>query len=134
MVACYAPRRGSVRALRGAGVRVSLFVDPEESAIRWAADMKAHRVELYTEPFARAHERGLRAAEDSYAMYARAATLASSLGMGINAGHDLNLDNLQMFRRLPHLAEVSIGHALISHALFVGLDRSVRDYLDVLAG
>jgi pyridoxine 5-phosphate synthase len=67
-------------------------------------------------------------------MYARAATLASSLGMGINAGHDLNLDNLQMFRRLPHLAEVSIGHALISHALFVGLDRSVRDYLDVLAG
>jgi pyridoxine 5-phosphate synthase len=123
-----------VRALRGAGVRVSLFVDPEESAIRWAADMKAHRVELYTEPFARAHERGLRAAEDSYAMYARAATLASSLGMGINAGHDLNLDNLQMFRRLPHLAEVSIGHALISHALFVGLDRSVRDYLDGLAG
>jgi pyridoxine 5-phosphate synthase len=123
-----------VGALRGAGVRVSLFVDPEESAIRWAADMKANRVELYTEPFARAHERGLRAAEDSYAMYVRAATLASSLGMGINAGHDLDLDNLQMFRRLPHLAEVSIGHALISHALFVGLDRSVRDYLDVLAG
>jgi pyridoxine 5-phosphate synthase len=123
-----------VGALRGAGVRVSLFVDPEESAIRWAADMKAHRVELYTEPFARTHERGLRAAEDSYAMYVRAATLASSLGMGINAGHDLDLDNLQMFRRLPHLAEVSIGHALISHALFVGLDRSVRDYLDVLAG
>jgi pyridoxine 5-phosphate synthase len=96
--------------------------------------MGADRVELYTEPFARAYERGQSAAEASYAIYARAATLASSLGLGVNAGHDLDLDNLQLFRRLPHLAEVSIGHALVSHALFVGLDRSVREYLEVLAG
>jgi pyridoxine 5-phosphate synthase len=96
--------------------------------------MAADRVELYTEPFARAYERGPQAAEESYAMYARAATLAQSLGLAINAGHDLDLDNLRVFRRLPHLAEVSIGHALISHALFVGLDRSVREYLDALAG
>ena len=123
-----------VRALRADGVRVSLFVDAEESAIKWAADMMAHRVELYTEPFARAYERGPAAAEESYATYARAATLASSLGLAVNAGHDLDLDNLQIFRRLPHLAEVSIGHALISRALFVGLDRSIREYLDVLAG
>jgi pyridoxine 5-phosphate synthase len=123
-----------VRGLRDLGIRVSLFVDPEETAIRWAADMGGDRVELYTEPFARAYERGPSAAEASYAIYYRAATLANSLGLGINAGHDLDLDNLQMFRRLPHLAEVSIGHALVSHALFVGLDRSVREYLEVLAG
>ena len=121
-----------VRDLRARGVRVSLFVDPEERPIRWAAEMAAERVELYTEPFARAYERGPQAAEESYAMYARAATLAQSLGLTINAGHDLDLDNLRVFRRLPHLAEVSIGHALISHALFVGLDRSVREYLDLL--
>mgnify|MGYP003576620957 FL=1 len=123
-----------VRDMRAQGVRVSLFVDAEEAPIRWAADMKADRVELYTEPFARAYEQGSQAAEQSYETYARAANLANSLGMGINAGHDLDLDNLQMFRRLPHLAEVSIGHALVSHALFVWLDRSVREYLDVLAG
>jgi len=125
---------GVVKSLRDEGVRVSLFVDPEDDAIRWAAEMEADRVELYTEPFARAYERGLKAAEESYAVYARAATLANSFGLGVNAGHDLDLDNLQMFRRLPHLDEVSIGHALISHALFVGLERSVRDYLDLLAG
>jgi pyridoxine 5-phosphate synthase len=125
---------GVVKSLRDEGVRVSLFVDPEEDAIRWAAEIEADRVELYTEPFARAYERGQKAAEESYAVYAHAATLANSFGLGINAGHDLDLDNLQMFRRLPHLDEVSIGHALISHALFVGLERSVREYLDLLAG
>jgi pyridoxine 5-phosphate synthase len=124
----------SVLALRSADVRVSLFVDPEEAAIRWAASAGADRVELYTEPYARAFERGAEAAQASFDKYARAAELAHSLGMGINAGHDLDLDNLVLFRRLPHLDEVSIGHALISHALFVGLERSVRDYLDVLAG
>ena len=123
-----------VKSLQDEGVRVSLFVDPEEDAIRWAAEMEADRVELYTEPFARAYERGQTAAEESYSIYAHAATLANSFGLGINAGHDLDLDNLQMFRRLPHLAEVSIGHALVSHALFVGLERSVREYLDLLAG
>jgi len=124
----------AVRGLRAAGVRVSLFVDPEEAPIRWAADTGADRVELYTEPFARAFERGDAMARESYATYARAAELARSLGMGVNAGHDLDLANLQLFRGLPHLDEVSIGHALISHALLVGLDRSVRDYLTVLAG
>jgi pyridoxine 5-phosphate synthase len=121
-----------VRELREAGVRVSLFVDPEDAPVRWAADIGAHRVELYTEPFARAFERGSAAARESFARYARAAERAHSLGLEINAGHDLDLRNLVLFRQLPHLAEVSIGHALISHALFVGLARSVRDYLDVL--
>ena len=119
--------------LRAARVRVSLFVDPDEAPIRWAADLGADRVELYTEPFARAFERGREEAGRSFAVYSRAAELAHALGLGVNAGHDLDLDNLVMFRRLPHLDEVSIGHALISRAVFVGLARSVREYLDVLA-
>ena len=122
-----------VSDLRSAGVRVSLFVDPQERPIRWAAEMGADRVELYTEPFARAFEHGEPQARESFATYTRAAELAHSLGLGVNAGHDLDLDNLVVFRRLPYLDEVSIGHALISHALFVGLAQSVREYLDVLA-
>lgn len=125
--------RKIVNGLRAHGVRVSLFVDAKEDAVRWAADMGADRVELYTEPFARAFELGDVAAHASFAEFARAAETAHELGLAINAGHDLDLENLVMFRRLPHLAEVSIGHALISHALFVGLSRSVREYLDVLA-
>ena len=130
------PREALARAvaeLREDGVRVSLFVDPQERSIRWAAKMGADRVELYTEPFARAVERGDMHAHESFTAYERAAELAHSLGLGVNAGHDLDLDNLVLFRRLPHLDEVSIGHALISHAVFVGLARSVRDFLDVLA-
>lgn len=122
-----------VADLRRAGTRVSLFVDPQEAPIKWAADMGADRVELYTEPFARAFERGTTAARQSFDTYAAAAKAAHALGLGINAGHDLDLDNLVLFRTLPHLAEVSIGHALISRAIFVGLSRSVREYLDVLA-
>lgn len=118
--------------MRSDGIRVSLFVDPAEAPVRWAADVGADRVELYTEPFARAFERGPAAARESFATYVAAAELAQSLGLGINAGHDLDLENLVLFRTLPHLEEVSIGHALISHALFVGLDRSVREYLSVL--
>ena len=118
--------------LRAAGVRVSLFVDPEDEPIRWAAASGADRVELYTEPFARAFEQGEPAGRASFARYAAAARLAASLGLGVNAGHDLDLENLTLFSTLPHLDEVSIGHALISHALFVGLDRAVRDYLGAL--
>jgi|SRR5688572_18546391 pyridoxine 5-phosphate synthase len=123
----------AIDGLLEAGVRVSLFVDPEEEPIRWAAGCGADRVELYTEPFARAYEQGELAGQASFAAYARAAALAASLGIGVNAGHDLDLDNLTLFRRLPHLDEVSIGHALVSHALFVGLDRAVRDYLQALS-
>ena len=124
--------RAVVRDLQAAGVRVSLFIDPEPAAVRWAAALEADRVELYTEPFARAFAAGERAAQDSFARYAAAARLAHDCGLGVNAGHDLDLRNLTLFRTLPHLAEASIGHALISHALFVGLDRAVRDYLHAM--
>jgi pyridoxine 5-phosphate synthase len=123
----------AIDGLLEAGVRVSVFVDPEEEPIRWAAECGANRVELYTEPFARAYEQGELAGQASFGAYATAAALAASLGLGVNAGHDLDLDNLRLFRTLPHLDEVSIGHALISHALFVGLDRAVRDYLGALS-
>ncbi len=122
-----------VRDLRAAGVRVSLFVDPIAEPIRWAASVGADRVELYTEPFARAFERGRADAQRSFQIYAEAAQAAHSLGLGINAGHDLDLDNLVLFRDLPHLDEVSIGHAIMSRALFAGLPTVVREYLAVLA-
>ena len=125
--------RKIVAAMQEHGVRVSLFVDADEEAVRWAADMGADRVELYTEPFARAFEQGAAAADVSFARFAAAAEQAHALGLAVNAGHDLDLENLMMFRRLPYLAEVSIGHALVSHALFVGLSRSVGEYLNALA-
>lgn len=120
--------------LKSRGVRISLFVDPAPAAVRLAASLGADRVELYTEPYARAFERGSAAAQASFAAYSAAAELAHQLGLGINAGHDLNLDNLTLFRKLPHLDEVSIGHAIMSRALFVGLDTVVREYLTVLSG
>jgi pyridoxine 5-phosphate synthase len=126
--------RQIVADLQHAGIRVSVFVDPDLSAVRWAASLAADRIELYTEPYARAFHAGPQAARTSFDRYADAATLAHDLGLGVNAGHDLDLDNLVLFRTLPHLAEVSIGHALISHALYVGLERAVRDYLGAVAG
>jgi pyridoxine 5-phosphate synthase len=126
--------RSVVARLQSSGVRVSLFVDPTVEAVRWAADTGADRIELYTEPFAKAFGLGADSARASFERYASAARLADDLGLGVNAGHDLDLENLVLFRPLPHLAEVSIGHALISRALWVGLDRAVREYLAAVAG
>ena len=123
----------AIEGLRSRGIRVSLFVDATPESIRWAASAGADRVELYTEPFARAFEQGPDAAARSFAGYIEAAQLAHSLGLGVNAGHDLDLVNLVLFRELPFLDEVSIGHAIMSRALFVGLSTVVREYLDVLA-
>ncbi|MGB7218283.1 MAG: pyridoxine 5'-phosphate synthase [Vicinamibacterales bacterium] len=126
------PLPAVIKRLQSLGIRVSLFVDAEADPIRWAASLGAERVELYTEPFARAFEQGPEPARASFARYADAAQLAHSLGLAVNAGHDLDLDNLRTFRRLPHLAEVSIGHAIMSRALFVGLPTVVREYLALL--
>jgi pyridoxine 5-phosphate synthase len=123
-----------VARLRAAGIRVSVFVDPEEAPIRWASRVGADRVELYTEPYASACHQSDADGRRSFVTYVAASTLAHTLGLGVNAGHDLDLDNLVLFRTLPHLDEVSIGHALMSRALWVGLERSVGDYLAVLAG
>ena len=123
----------TIRRLRTVGVRVSLFVDASPDSVRWAASTGADRVELYTEPFARAFEHGPDSGRRSFAMYAEAARLAHSLGLGVNAGHDLDLANLTIFRELPFLDEVSIGHAIMSRALFVGLSTVVGEYLQLLA-
>jgi len=122
-----------IERLRSRGVRISLFVDAMPDPIRWAASVGADRVELYTEPFARAFERGPDIASRSFAQYVECARLAHAVGLGVNAGHDLDLANLVLFRTLPFLDEVSIGHAIISRAVFVGLSTVVGEYLDVLS-
>jgi pyridoxine 5-phosphate synthase len=123
-----------INRLRANGVRVSVFVDAAADPIQWAASVGADRVELYTEPFARAFERGGAELEAQFAQFSTAARLAHQLGLGVNAGHDLDLDNLRVFRTLPFLDEVSIGHAIVSRAVFVGLATVVREYLGALAG
>ena len=124
---------GVIRDLKSHGVRVSVFVDAQPDAVHWAASVGADRVELFTEPFARAFHKDPASGRRLFTHYAAVARLAQSLGLGVNAGHDLDLDNLLVFRDLPFLDEVSIGHALMSRALFAGLSATVREYLAILA-
>ncbi len=120
-----------IAQLKAWGVRVSLFMDPEPAQIERAAALGADRVELYTGPYAAACLAGTGAA--ALTPYRQAAVHAAALGIGVNAGHDLNLDNLPGFARaLPELLEVSIGHALIVDALAMGLSRAVTAYLHCL--
>ncbi len=119
------------------GARVSLFMDPDFDQIERARGLGADRIELYTGPFAdAAADFGVTAEETRahYDRYLAAARHATQLGLGVNAGHDLDLENLVLFRRITEVAEVSIGHALISDALKMGLASAVRAYLDVIAG
>lgn len=117
------------------GARVSLFMDPDLERIGRVPETGADRVELYTESFAAAVKRsgsdGPKASV-SLATYSAAAERAVGLGLGVNAGHDLDLHNLGLFCRVPGLLEVSIGHALISDALDMGLKSAVRAYLEIL--
>jgi pyridoxine 5-phosphate synthase len=122
----------AVKRLKAEKIRVSLFIDATPESVRWAKTMQADRVELYTEPFARAYEQGRTSVLASFRTFAQASELAHSLGMGVNAGHDLDLDNLAIFRALPHLEEVSIGHAIVSRAIFEGLEHVVTEYLAIL--
>jgi pyridoxine 5-phosphate synthase len=117
-----------VARLKASGIRVSLFVEADEQAVGWAAARGADRVELYTEPFARAFAAGPEPGRESFARYVGAANRAHQLGLGVNAGHDLDLENLTLFRHLPHLDEVSIGHALVSDAVWMGLSAAVQAY------
>lgn len=121
-----------VADFKRAGVRVSVFVEAREAAIAWAAQVGADRVELYTGPFAVAFAAQPERGQREFAAHVAAARQAHALGLAVNAGHDLDLDNLVLYRTLPHLAEVSIGHALIGLALFRGLDAVVREYARVL--
>lgn len=119
--------RPLIERLHALGARVSLFMDPVPDAMAMARDVGADRVELYTEPYAAAFAAGDR---DAAAPYAAAADRARQLGLGVNAGHDLNLKNLPPFlERVQGVDEVSIGHALIGDALEMGLHATVRAYL-----
>ncbi len=127
----------SAARYRAWGVRVSLFMDPDEAQIARAKACGADRIELYTGPYADVvANRGLDHPETGACLdtYARALRRAAELGLGVNAGHDLNLDNLAAFIGIGGVAEVSIGHALVADALDVGLSTAVRQYLDVIAG
>ncbi len=123
--------RPLIAQARAWGLRVSLFMDAEPAAMAGAREVGAHRVELYTEPFAAAW--GGPKQVEQLDRFAQAARVALNLGLGVNAGHDLNLDNLAAFaRQVPGLSEVSIGHALIGDALELGYAGAVIAYLRCL--
>ena len=121
-----------IEQLKGMGVRVSLFMDPIETQIKHASELGADRIELYTGPFAAAFKASDDTLEAIFDTHTRCAEYAHSLGLGVNAGHDLNQDNLSLYRQLPWLQEVSIGHALTADALHDGFATTVRNYVDVL--
>ena len=116
-----------VKEFKAKGIRVSIFVDPVGEMVRGAKECGADRIELYTEAYASGYEQDREAA---IASYVAAAEEARRLGLGLNAGHDLSLENLRYFvERIPFVDEVSIGHALISDALYYGLENTVQLYL-----
>ncbi|MEE3999861.1 pyridoxine 5'-phosphate synthase [Tenacibaculum sp. FZY0031] len=119
--------REVIAEFKEAGIRTSIFIDTDLKLIEAAAKTGADRVELYTEEFATQYEKGNK---EAVKLYAEAAVLANEVGLGVNAGHDLSLDNIQFFKQnIPYLAEVSIGHALISESLYLGLENVVNMYL-----
>ncbi len=110
-----------------AGIRTSIFIETDSELIKNAAETGTDRIELYTEPYA---DNFLINKEQAIASFVKAAEIANKVGLGINAGHDLNLDNLKYFNHnIPGLLEVSIGHALISDALYLGLENTIQMYL-----
>jgi pyridoxine 5-phosphate synthase len=116
-----------INVFHNAGIRVSIFVDPVNEMIEGAKQTGTDRIELYTEAYAKEFQTGDK--EKAIAPYTTAAKKAVELGLGINAGHDLDLHNLKYFaQNIPGLLEVSIGHALISDALYFGLENTVQLY------
>ncbi|MEZ4704575.1 MAG: pyridoxine 5'-phosphate synthase [Bdellovibrionota bacterium] len=122
---------GIVRRLQSQGMRVSLFVEPSSAIMEYAKSTGADRIELYTENYAKTYGES---AELAIEPYVKAALAAKELNLGINAGHDLNLENLRYFAsHLPGLLEVSIGHALIADCLYEGLQTVLKKYLSCLS-
>ncbi len=123
--------REVITRFRSAGIRTSIFIETDPLMIRKAAETGTDRVELYTESYARNYPAG---SEEAVKPFRDAAIVATEVGLGINAGHDLNLQNLRFFaREVPGLLEVSIGHALICDALYLGLENTVQLYLRQLS-
>jgi pyridoxine 5-phosphate synthase len=121
-----------VQIFKERGIRTSIFVNPDPELVKHAADSGTDRIELYTEPYATNFSKNKEAA---IAPFIAAALAANEVGLGVNAGHDLNLDNLKYFAsNIPNLLEVSIGHALIADALYFGLENTIQMYLKQVKG
>ncbi len=119
-----------IQLFKKKGVRTSIFIDPDPKMIEGAAKTGTDRIELYTEAYADAYGKGNK---ERIRAYVDAARVAHEMGLGINAGHDLSLDNIKYFKEhIPHLLEVSIGHALICESLYFGLENVVNMYLNKL--
>ena len=119
-----------VERLKDAGIRTSIFVDTDVENIKMAAKTGTDRVELYTGPYATNFKKN---PAEAVAPYATASDAAHRCGLGVNAGHDLSLENLKYFHdNIPYLQEVSIGHCLISDALYMGLEQTIKAYKDCL--
>ncbi|OJJ16670.1 pyridoxine 5'-phosphate synthase [marine bacterium AO1-C] len=116
-----------IQKLKSQGIRTSIFINPEEKFIEGAAKVGTDRIEFYTGPYAQQYGQNK---EQAVEVYARCAKLATNLGLGLNAGHDLDLNNLRYLKeQIPNLQEVSIGHALICDALYYGLENTIQMYL-----
>lgn len=121
----------TITEFKAAGIRTSIFLDPNPEMVKYAAQTGTDRIELYTEAYAKGYTEDRAAAIKPYVDTAQEAL---KYGLGINAGHDLSLENLRYFAdQIPHLQEVSIGHALISEALYLGLENTIQAYLKRLA-
>jgi pyridoxine 5-phosphate synthase len=117
----------TISLFHDADIRTSIFVDPDAEMVRYAKETGTDRIELYTESYAAEFHKGKEAAIKDFVLAAEA---ANQVGLGLNAGHDLDLDNLKYFaQHIPNLLEVSIGHALISDALYFGLENTIQMYL-----
>lgn len=116
-----------IAQLKAAGIRVSLFMDPDPEQIALAASLGADRIELYTGPFAAAWDQGN--SEAVFERHCQAADAALAAGLEVNAGHDLNLENMVLYRQLPGLKEVSIGHGLTVEALLMGWQHTIKAYV-----
>lgn len=120
-----------IKTFKSHGIRTSIFVDPNVEMVKGAKETGTDRIELYTESFAQKFAEGKK--EEGIKPFVEAAKMAHELGLGINAGHDLSLDNIKYFKdHIPHLLEVSIGHALICESLYLGLENVVNMYLHKL--
>lgn len=120
-----------IQNLKNQGIRISLFMDPDLEQIRLAKEVGADRIELYTGPYAGAFDEGNY--QDIMEQHQRAGQLAHEIGLGVNAGHDLNLKNLPDYRSVPYLAEVSIGHAFTLDSLQMGIEQAMKSYLAALS-
>ena len=120
-----------IAEFKNAGIRTSIFLDPNPEMVKFAAETGADRIELYTEAYASNYSKNK---EEAIKSYVETAVEAEKFGLGINAGHDLSLENLKYFAdNIPNLLEVSIGHALVSEALYMGMENTVQAYLKRLA-